>query len=154
MLKDVKIKFVSDEAKQIYNYGEKLKPSTDFSAGIDLRVMEDIKIDGGETVLVNSGIAIFINNKEYCAKIYPRSGLGHKDGIVLGNLTGIIDADYQGEIKVSLWNRSSSPKIFKKGDRISQLIFTKVYHPNLIIVDNFEEETLRNIGGFGSSGHK
>lgn len=152
MLKNVQVKFSSEEAKELYN--GVLSPSTSFSAGIDLRIMEDITLQPNSTCFVSSGISIFINNSNYCAKVFPRSGLGHKSGIVLGNLTGIIDADYQGEVKLSLWNRSNEVRELKKGDRVCQMIFEHVVHPNFKVVDEFGNTTERGDGGFGSSGKK
>ncbi len=148
----VELKFLNQEAKEIYN--NKFSTEKEMSAGYDLRVMEDVVLQPGETAFVGSGLSIFINDKNFVAKIYPRSGLGHKRGIVLGNLTGVIDADYQGEIKMSIWNRSKEAQIIKKGERTFQLIFEQVFHPEFNVVEEFSTETIRGSGGFGSSGTK
>lgn len=152
MLKNVQVKFTNQEAEDLYN--GILSPSSKFSAGIDLRITEDVTLNPNSVCLVGSGVSIFINNRHYCAKIFPRSGLGHKNGIVLGNLTGIIDADYQGEVKISLWNRGNEVCLLKKGDRVCQMIFEHVVHPNINVVKEFNDSTLRGDGGFGSSGKK
>ena len=105
----------------------------------------------GQCELVPTGIAIHIFDTSVCAVILPRSGLGHKHGIVLGNLTGLIDSDYQGPLKVSCWNRSSTPFVIEPGDRIAQLVFLPVLQPQFVVVENFELSQ-RGEGGFGSSG--
>lgn len=133
-----------------------LQPATVGSAGIDLRacIDEKIVIKPGECVLVPSGIAIHINDPGYAALIYPRSGLGHKHGVVLGNLTGVIDSDYQGQIKVSLWNRNqnlSDCYTIKPMDRIAQIVIAPVVRPHFDIVSEFCESTARGVGGFGST---
>ena len=130
--------------------------ATPGSAGIDLRVCidEPLQISAQETVLLPTGLAIYIADPGLAAVILPRSGLGHKHGIVLGNLTGIIDADYQGEVKISLWNRGNEVCLLKKGDRVCQMIFEHVVHPNINVVKEFNDSTLRGDGGFGSSGKK
>lgn len=147
---NVKLKFIDKESQELYSGN--LSVGSSFSAGYDLRIREDLTLQPGETALAGSGIAIWINDRNYVAKIYPRSGLGHKNGIVLGNLTGVIDADYQGEIKLSLWNRSNQKQFLKKGDRVCQMVFEHVVHPEFQIVDDFNEKSDRNSGGFGSSG--
>ena len=126
---------------------------TQGSAGIDLYacIEEPLQLQPGECILVPSGIAIFIKNNQYCAIITPRSGLGHKKGIVLGNLVGIIDSDYQGEIKVSCWNRGEITQTIEPLERIAQLLFLPVLRPSLEVVSCFEESE-RGTGGFGSTG--
>lgn len=124
------------------------------SAGMDLRAMlpEQFRIIApGETVLIPTGIAIHIGDPGICATILPRSGLGHKHGIVLGNLVGLIDSDYQGPLMVSLWNRSDAPFTVNAGDRIAQLVFLPVIQAEFRLVDSFEE-TSRGQGGFGHTG--
>lgn len=138
---------------------EMLKPATYGSAGIDLCACIDgkITIKPGECVLVPSGIAIHINSPRYAsyaAFIFPRSGLGHKHGLVLGNLTGVIDSDYQGQIMVSVWNRNQTMSdcvTINPMDRIAQLVFIPVLHPQFELVESFEE-SVRGDGGFGSTG--
>ena len=111
------------------------------SAGVDLRAMipEALVVKPNQTVLIPTGISIFIDNPDLCATILPRSGLGHKHGIVLGNLVGLIDSDYQGPLMVSMWNRSTDEFTVNVGDRIAQLVFLPVVHANFTIVDNFEK---------------
>ena len=123
------------------------------SAGLDLRVCIDLplQIAPQETVLLPTGMAIYIADPSLAAVILPRSGLGHKHGIVLGNLVGLIDSDYQGELKVSCWNRGADHFTVHPGDRIAQLVFVPVIQAHFTIVDNFKT-TARGEGGFGSSG--
>lgn len=123
------------------------------SAGLDLRaaIDEPLVIKAGETVLIKTGIAVYIGDPGCAAMILPRSGLGHKHGIVLGNLVGLIDSDYQGELMVSCWNRSQNDFTVEPFERIAQLVFVPVLQPKLIEVENFEA-TERGTGGFGSSG--
>lgn len=126
------------------------------SAGLDLRAMldtEKITVKPGETILIPTGMAIYIGNPNICATILPRSGLGHKHGIVLGNLVGLIDSDYQGPLMVSVWNRSNEPFEINVGDRIAQLVFLPVIQASFNIVTEFTE-TERGVGGFGHSGTK
>lgn len=127
--------------------------ATDGSAGLDLRACldEPLELKPGHSVLINTGIAIHLEDPNYAATILPRSGLGHKHGIVLGNLVGLIDSDYQGPLKVSCWNRGSASYIVQPGDRIAQLMIVPVVRPALKIVEEFVP-TLRGEGGFGSSG--
>lgn len=123
------------------------------AAGLDLRacVVATLTLAPGETVLVPSGIAIHLADPGLAAMILPRSGLGHKHGIVLGNLVGLIDSDYQGEIKVSLWNRSDTPFEINPLDRIAQLVVFPVLQVSMNIVEAFAESS-RAEGGFGSTG--
>jgi dUTP pyrophosphatase len=127
--------------------------ATDGSAGLDLRVCinESLTIAPQETVLLPTGLSIYIANPQLAAVILPRSGLGHKNGIVLGNLVGLIDSDYQGELKISCWNRSHESFTVHPGDRIAQLVFVPVVQAAFEIVDEFIQ-TDRGEGGFGSSG--
>lgn len=123
------------------------------SAGVDLRAMipEALVVKPNQTVLIPTGISIFIDNPDLCATILPRSGLGHKHGIVLGNLVGLIDSDYQCPLMVSMWNRSTDEFTVNVGDRIAQLVFLPVVHANFTIVDSFEKSE-RGEGGFGHTG--
>ena len=129
--------------------------ATPGSAGLDLRVCIDtpLQIAGGETVLLPTGLSIYIADPSLAAVILPRSGLGHKHGIVLGNLVGLIDSDYQGELKVSCWNRNQEHFTVEPGDRIAQLVFLPVVQPEFKIVTEFDESS-RGEGGFGSSGRQ
>ncbi|KTD44280.1 dUTP diphosphatase [Legionella parisiensis] len=127
--------------------------ATHGSAGLDLRVCinEPIQIAPQETVLLSTGLSIYIADPKLAAVILPRSGLGHKNGIVLGNLVGLIDSDYQGELKISCWNRGIEHFTVNPGERIAQLVFVPVVQAAFEIVDAFTE-TSRGEGGFGSSG--
>lgn len=127
--------------------------ATEGSAGLDLRALinEPLTVKSGETVLIPTGISIYIADPNLAAVILPRSGLGHKNGIVLGNLVGLIDSDYQGPLMVSLWNRSQDDFTVNVGDRIAQLVFVPVVQANFNIVQDFEQ-TERGEGGFGHSG--
>ncbi len=123
------------------------------SAGLDLRACleEPINIAPGQTVLVPTGIAIYINDPRYCAMILPRSGLGHKHGIVLGNLVGLIDSDYQGQLMVSTWNRGSSSFHLEPMERLAQLVIVPIMQIEWSIVEEFASSN-RGEGGFGSTG--
>ncbi len=125
------------------------------SAGLDLRVCLDapLQIAANQTVLLPTGIAIYLANPNLAAVILPRSGLGHKHGIVLGNLVGLIDSDYQGELKISCWNRSAEHFTVQPGDRIAQLVFVPVVQPRFVRVDSFVQSP-RGQDGFGSSGRE
>jgi len=127
--------------------------ATSGSAGLDLRACLDQAIDiaPGQTVLVPTGIAIYINDPQYCSMILPRSGLGHKHGIVLGNLVGLIDSDYQGQLMVSTWNRGSSSFKLEPMERLAQLVIVPVLQIEWSIVDEFDSSS-RGEGGFGSTG--
>lgn len=129
--------------------------TTPGSAGMDLRACLDnpVSITPGETTLLPTGIALYIKDPTLCATILPRSGLGHRHGIVLGNLVGLIDADYQGELKVSVWNRSTDHFTIMPGDRIAQIVFLPVVQVDLNVVEEFASSQ-RGEGGFGSSGIK
>ena len=123
------------------------------AAGMDLRacVLEPLTIEPGQTQLIPTGISIYIADPHIAAVIVPRSGLGHKHGLVLGNLVGLIDADYQGPLMVSCWNRGHASYTIAPGDRIAQLIFLPIVRANFKLVDAFES-TERGAGGFGQSG--
>ncbi|WED21962.1 dUTP diphosphatase [Vibrio sp. JC009] len=127
--------------------------ATEGSAGIDLRACLDeaLTVEPGKTHLVPTGMAIHINDHNLAATILPRSGLGHKHGIVLGNLVGLIDSDYQGQLMVSVWNRGQTTFTIEPGDRIAQLVFVPVVQAEFNIVDDFDA-TKRGEGGFGHSG--
>lgn len=129
--------------------------ATPGSAGLDLRAAIDneLIISGLQTVLVPTGIAIHICDPKLCAIILPRSGLGHKHGIVLGNLVGLIDSDYQGELMISVWNRSETPFKLSPFERIAQLVFVPVVQAEFNLVDEFNQSS-RGDGGFGSTGLK
>ncbi|EEX51319.1 deoxyuridine 5'-triphosphate nucleotidohydrolase [Pasteurella multocida] len=127
--------------------------ATSGSAGLDLRacIDEGFELQPGETKLIPTGLSIYIGDPNLAAVILPRSGLGHKNGIVLGNLVGLIDSDYQGPLMVSMWNRSTEPFKVEVGDRIAQLVFVPVVQAEFNIVSEFEQ-TDRGEGGFGHSG--
>ena len=129
--------------------------ATEGSAGLDLRALleESTEILPGETKLIPTGLSIYIADPNLAAVILPRSGLGHKHGIVLGNLVGLIDSDYQGPLMVSVWNRGSEPFKIEIGDRIAQLVFVPVVQAAFNIVNEFSE-TEPGEGGFGHSCHK
>jgi len=123
------------------------------SAGMDLRACTDsaLTVQPGETVLIPAGFAMHISDRALAAVILPRSGLGHKHGIVLGNLVGLIDSDYQGQVFVSCWNRSETPYTIEVGTRIAQLVFLPVQQASWTIVENFASSD-RGDGGFGHTG--
>jgi len=127
--------------------------ATEQSAGMDLRAMIDqaIELAPGDAQLVPTGLAIHIGDPALCAVIVPRSGLGHKQGLVMGNLVGLIDADYQGPLMVSLWNRGRLTVTIAPGDRVAQLVFLPVVRAELREVDAFEDSA-RGQGGFGHTG--
>jgi dUTP pyrophosphatase len=127
--------------------------ATAHSAGLDLRAMIDqpIELAPGDAQLVPTGMAIHIGDPGVCAVILPRSGLGHKQGLVMGNLVGLIDADYQGPLMVSLWNRGRLPVTITPGDRVAQLVFLPVVRAVFQQVDQFERSA-RGEGGFGHTG--
>jgi len=127
--------------------------ATPGSAGIDLRacVESAMELKPGETQLIPTGMAIYIGDPGIAATILPRSGLGHKHGIVLGNLVGLIDSDYQGQLFVSCWNRSTESFTINPGERIAQLVFVPVIQAQFEMVEEFEESH-RGEGGFGSTG--
>ncbi|MGP0174100.1 dUTP diphosphatase [Pseudomonas sp. NCHU5208] len=127
--------------------------ATPGSAGLDLRAMlkEEIVLEPGQTVLIPTGLSIFVADPGLAALILPRSGLGHKHGIVLGNLVGLIDSDYQGELMVSCWNRGQDSFRIAIGERIAQLVLVPVVQARFELVEEFDQ-TQRGAGGFGHSG--
>jgi dUTP pyrophosphatase len=147
-MQTLQVKILDERMRnQMPSYG------TPGSAGLDLRACIDaaIEIAPGQTVLVPTGLSIYVEDPRYAALILPRSGLGHKHGIVLGNLVGLIDSDYQGQLMVSTWNRSSLPFILEPMERLAQLVIMPIQQVNLKIVDEFAESS-RGAGGFGSTG--
>ncbi|CAL4325919.1 dUTP diphosphatase [Buchnera aphidicola] len=148
----IKIKILNPKIKKNKNLLPKY--ATPGSSALDLRasIKEKIILSSKKVVLIPSGIAIHIHNPYITALILPRSGLGHKSGIVLGNLTGLIDSDYQGELMISLWNRSAKDFLVYPYDRIAQIIFVPILKPKFSIVENFEKDTARCLNGFGHSG--
>ncbi|MDB5986591.1 MAG: dUTP diphosphatase [Nevskia sp.] len=127
--------------------------ATDGSAGLDLRAVLDaaLKLAPGDTSLIRTGLAIHIADPGLAAVILPRSGLGHKHGIVLGNLVGLIDSDYQGELMVSCWNRGKTEFVIEPGERIAQLLFVPVVRAEFDLVSEFHASE-RGAGGFGHTG--
>lgn len=127
--------------------------ATPGSAGLDLRACLDapVTLEPGATVLVPTGLAIHVADPGYAAMILPRSGLGHKHGIVLGNLVGLIDSDYQGQLMISTWNRGTQPFVLNPFERLAQLVVVPVVQATFNIVDSFETSE-RGAGGFGSTG--
>jgi|TARA_B110001469_G_scaffold3339_1_gene3470 dUTP pyrophosphatase len=129
--------------------------ATSGSAGMDLRacIDEAITLNPGQTVLIPTGMAIHIEDPSLCAMLLPRSGLGHKHGVVLGNLVGLIDSDYQGQLMVSCWNRGATTFVIEPAERIAQMVLVPVVQAQLTIVDDFDT-SLRGEGGFGHSGRQ
>lgn len=129
------------------------KRATSGSAGYDIEanITYPQTLLCGERTLIPTGFAVHITDSNYALKILPRSGLGHKNGIVLGNLIGVVDSDYQGEVFVSLWNSGTEPFTIRPNDKIAQMVFEKIEHPQFIQVENFDIETERGEGGFGST---
>jgi len=127
--------------------------ATNGSAGLDLRACLEapLEINPKETTLIPTGIAIHLSNPKYAAMILPRSGLGHKHGIVLGNLVGLIDSDYQGELLISCWNRSENTFTINPGERVAQMIIVPVVQTQFQIVSDFDSSD-RGAGGFGHTG--
>lgn len=123
------------------------------SAGLDMRAVldEPLTVAPGDTVLVPTGIAIHIGDPSLAAVLLPRSGLGHKHGLVLGNLTGLIDSDYQGQVFISCWNRGSTAYTISPGERIAQMVFVPVAQVEFRVVEEFDD-SVRGEGGFGHSG--
>ncbi|RCU51067.1 MULTISPECIES: dUTP diphosphatase [Corallincola] len=151
-MKQIEVKILDQRIGEEFPLPEYATPG---SAGMDLRACLDseLTLDPGETQLIPTGLAIHVADPQLAAVILPRSGLGHKHGIVLGNLVGLIDSDYQGQLMVSCWNRSNRSFTIVPGDRIAQLVFVPVVQAELSIVDEFHASE-RGEGGFGSSGHK
>lgn len=129
--------------------------ATSGSAGLDLRACIDgpLQLNPGETCLIPTGLSIYIQDNNYCATLLPRSGLGHKHGIVLGNLVGLIDSDYQGPLMISCWNRGNDHFTIEPGERIAQMVFLPVAQVAFDVVDEFTTSE-RGQGGFGSTGIK
>jgi dUTP pyrophosphatase len=127
--------------------------ATEGSAGVDLRACLDeaVTVNPGDTLLIPTGMAIHIDDPSLAAVLLPRSGLGHKHGIVLGNLVGLIDSDYQGQVFVSCWNRGAEPFVVQPGERIAQMVLVPVVQARFEVVEDFEESR-RGAGGFGHSG--
>jgi len=144
----IQVKIIDEKMRGVLpNY------ATEGSAGLDLRasIEKAIVINPGDTILVPTGIAIHIENKALCGMILPRSGLGHKHGIVLGNLVGLIDSDYQGQLFISVWNRGNVAFELNPMERIAQLVIVPVVQVGFDIVDEFGTSN-RGSGGFGSTG--
>lgn len=148
--KTVQVKIIDDRLGTSIPLPEYATPG---SAGLDLRACIDqpISLKPGETVLVPTGMAVFIDNPEWAAMLLPRSGLGHKHGIVLGNLVGLIDSDYQGQLMVSCWNRGSETFTIDVGERIAQMVIVPVIQVGFDLVSEFTQSS-RGEGGFGSTG--
>jgi dUTP pyrophosphatase len=129
--------------------------ATPGSAGMDMRACleKTLVLEPGQTELIPTGMAIHIDDPGLAAVLLPRSGLGHKHGIVLGNLTGLIDSDYQGQVYVSCWNRSAHPFTIDPGDRIAQMVILPVVQARFEVVEDFSDSK-RGTGGFGSTGHQ
>lgn len=154
-MNSVQVKILNPKIGQDPNFPLPTR-ATDGSAGIDLRacIDEPITIKAGETKLIGTGLSIYIADPNYAGIILPRSGLGHKHGIVLGNLVGLIDADYQGELMVSVWNRSTTDFVLEPAERMAQYMVVPVVRPSFEIVDEFSDVSERGAGGFGSSGRQ
>ena len=149
-MKTIDLKIIDARMRdQLPNY------ATAGSAGLDLRacIEAPLTIEPGSTHLIPTGLAIHIADPAYAAMILPRSGLGHKHGIVLGNLVGLIDSDYQGELMVSTWNRGATAFVLNPMERLAQLVIVPVLQVGFRVVDSFEESD-RGVGGFGSTGKK
>ena len=127
--------------------------ATEGSAGLDMRACVDdvVTVEPGATTLIPTGLAIHIGDPGLAAVLLPRSGLGHKHGLVLGNLTGLIDSDYQGQVFISCWNRGSEPYAVRPGERIAQMVFVPVEQVRFEVVEDFADSA-RGAGGFGHSG--
>lgn len=152
MKQNIELKILDPRIGTEYPLPEYATPG---SAGLDLRAIldEPLTLQPGQTVLIPTGIAIHIGDANLCATILPRSGMGHKHGIVLGNLVGLIDSDYQGQLMVSTWNRGQSDFTIQPGDRIAQLVFMPVVQAQFSIVQDFDASA-RGEGGFGHSGRQ
>lgn len=150
MLTQVEVKILD---KRVGTKFLNVEYATPGSAGMDLIACldEPIVVSPNQRVLISSGIAVYVKDPSYAAVLMPRSGLGHKKGIILGNGVGLIDSDYQGEIKISCWNSSNVDYIVEPGERIAQMVFLPVAQPQFKIVSDFEA-TERGVSGFGSTG--
>ena len=142
--------------KRLGNEIELPKYGTEGSAGLDLRACldENLILEPGKTILIPTGMAIHLDDPGYAAMLLPRSGLGHKNGIVLGNLVGLIDSDYQGPLMVSCWNRGDKPYTIEVGTRIAQMVIVPVLQAEFSLVEEFGDATERGEGGFGHTGVK
>jgi len=142
--------------KRLGNEIELPKYGTEGSAGLDLRACldENLILEPGETILIPTGMAIHLEDPGYAAMLLPRSGLGHESGIVLGNLVGLIDSDYQGPLMVSCWNRGDKPYTIEVGTRIAQMVIVPVLQAEFSLVEEFGDATERGEGGFGHTGVK
>ena len=131
-------------------------PATAGSAGVDLRAMIDapLTLEPGQRELIPTGLSIHVKDPNWCAMLMPRSGQGHKRGLILGNTIGLIDSDYQGPLMVSLWNRGQSPQTIEIGERIAQMVLVPVALPQFNWVAEYSDESERGTGGYGSSGTK
>ena len=149
----VQVKILDDKIRTDNRFSIPTR-ATEGSAGIDLRacIDEPILIKAGESVLVGTGISIYIKDPNYAGVILPRSGLGSKSGIVLGNLVGLIDSDYQGELMVSVWNRSWEDYVLEPATKFAQYVVVPVVTPRFSLVEDFDTKTIRNVGAFGSTG--
>ncbi|MGV3346933.1 dUTP diphosphatase [Enterobacteriaceae bacterium LUAb1] len=150
MMKKIDVKILDDRVGNSFSLPAY---ATSGSAGLDLRACLDnaIELPPGESTLIPTGLAIYIADPSLAAVILPRSGLGHKHGIVLGNLVGLIDSDYQGQLMVSVWNRSQQRFTIQPGERIAQMVFVPVVQVEFNLVENFDASQ-RGEGGFGHSG--
>jgi len=150
MKKTIDLKIIDPRIGEDFNLPEY---QTDGSAGVDLQACVDqtVSIQPGGTELIPSGIAIHIKDPNLAAVLLPRSGLGHKQGLVLGNLVGLIDSDYQGQVFISCWNRGSKQIDIEPGMRIAQMVFLPVEQVNFNVVEDFDESD-RGSGGFGHTG--
>lgn len=151
---EVEIKVLDDRLHQwgLPGYQTEMAAALDMFACLDAPLALEPQ---APAQLIRSGIALYIGNPQLCAVLLPRSGMGHKKGLVLGNLVGLIDADYTAEIMISVWNRNaagSDPVVIAPGDRIAQMLFLPVVRPVLSVVDSFSGSTARGGGGFGSTG--
>ena len=149
MLNKVQIKILDEKLRDLPSF------STGGSAGLDLRasITSDLILKSNKTELIATGVAIFIDDNSHAALILPRSGLGHKHGIVLGNLVGLIDSDYQGQIFVSCWNRGDTTFTVEPGERIAQMVFVPVIQVEFEVVEEFDASE-RGAGGFGHTGRE
>ncbi|KMJ45316.1 dUTP diphosphatase [Xenorhabdus khoisanae] len=152
MMKKIDVKILDSRIGQDFPLPTYATPG---SAGLDLRACLDnaVELAPGQTELLPTGIAIHIADEQLAAVILPRSGLGHKHGVVLGNLVGLIDSDYQGQLMVSVWNRGDKTFTIEPGERIAQMVFVPVVQAEFNLVEDFETSK-RGIGGFGHSGRQ
>ncbi|MBC8952988.1 dUTP diphosphatase [Xenorhabdus sp. PB62.4] len=152
MMKKIDVKILDSRIGQDFPLPTYATPG---SAGLDLRACLDnaVELAPGQTELLPTGIAIHIADEQLAAVILPRSGLGHKHGVVLGNLVGLIDSDYQGQLMVSVWNRGDKTFTIEPGERIAQMVFVPVVQAEFNVVEDFETSK-RGIGGFGHSGRQ